>query len=68
MSKHYHPEKAPGQTWQFTTPTGRCDGFLTRFDALKAAATNERQDRQEAENGTGLIAKVLKKYFTANPA
>lgn len=68
MGNHYQPFSGPQDTWGFTTPTGKSDGFLSRFDALKAAATTERQDRHEAETGKGPIAAVLKKYFLANPA
>lgn len=67
MDGHYHPEPGPNGTWGFTTPTGRSDGFLNRFDALKAAATTERQDRHEADHGKGPIAEVLRKFFKSNP-
>lgn len=62
---HYNPQPGPGGTWLFTTPTGKCDGFLSRIDALRTAATTERQDRHEAETGKGPIAVVLAKFFTA---
>lgn len=63
MIDHYQPKAGPNGTWGFTTPTGKSDGFLTRFDALKAAANTERQDRYEAETGKGPIAEVLRKHF-----
>ena len=47
----------------FKTPTGRCDGFFSREAAQRAAEHNEKQDREEAETGTGPIATVLRKYF-----
>lgn len=67
-ANHYQPAPGPEGTWGFTTPTGKSDGFLSRFDALKAATTMERQDRHEAETGGSSISVVLKKFFTANPS
>lgn len=61
--KHYTPTKGPGNTWQFTTPTGKCDGFLTRADALRIAANTERDDRNEAATKSGPIATVLRTHF-----
>lgn len=49
----------------FKTPSGKCDGFLTRADAQRAATSTERQDRAEAETGTGPIAAVLRAHFAA---
>lgn len=62
---HYQPAPGPDGTWQFTTPTGKSDGFLSQMDAIKAAARTEQQDRHEAANGTGIIAAALLKYFAA---
>ena len=63
QTHHYQPAAGPDRTYQFSTPTGQSSGFLTRYEALRAAATTERQDRHEAETGTGPIAAVLRQHF-----
>lgn len=50
-------------TFEFKTPLGRCDGFLTRAEAERAAVAEERENRKEAETGTGMLATALKMYF-----
>jgi len=62
-TNHYQPKAGPAGTWEFTTLTGKVDGCLTRADALRVAANQERQDKSEAETGKGPLAKVLAKHF-----
>jgi hypothetical protein len=61
---HYTPFLSSGNnTWEFTTPTGRVDGFYTRAEAERCAQLTENQDREEAESGLGPIVAVLRKFF-----
>lgn len=68
MSPHYQARQRGPSDFGFTTPTGESFGFVTRFDALKAAANTERDDRIEAAdpNRTGPISKVLRSHFFPN--
>ena len=65
---HYQARRRGPLDWGFTTPTGESFGFLSRFEALRAAANTERQDKNEAEHGSGPIAAVLRKHFAEEGA
>jgi hypothetical protein len=62
-TSHYQPTMSHGSTWKFTTPTGSTDDIATLADALRLAEKTYLQDREEAANGKGVLADVLRKYF-----
>lgn len=53
-----------GRSWCFRPGSGKpFRGFLTKDHAEQMAERTEREDRHEAEHGTSIIARVLRKHF-----
>lgn len=67
LSRYYKALQCADGTWGFKTPTRRDTGYSSEACAATTAAAAEREDRIEAEHGTGPIVQVLRKHFFPEP-